>query len=101
MTNSNPKLLLKLYKYNNLRFSSTKMGELTLQSLTVKPEELPFEMNLLENSPRRNDIPEEKHPDDEEAPEDIPYEEVIPEDAPQRKNVPEKIPIKETPEKGI
>jgi len=42
------------------------------------PEELPFEVELPENSPRRNNIPqeapvkEEKHPDDEEPAEDIP-----------------------------
>ena len=63
--------------------------------LVSSPEELPFEVELPENSPRRNNIPEEapvkvvKHPDDEEPAEDIPYEEVMPEDAPPRKNVPE------------
>ena len=36
----------------------------------------------------------EKHPSDEEQPEDIHYEEVIPEDAPPRKNVPEESPPK-------
>lgn len=52
--------------------------------LASSPEELPFEVELPENSPHRNNIPEEapvkvaKHPDDEEPAEDIPYEEVMP-----------------------
>ncbi len=55
------------------------------------------------DTPRRNNIPqetpgkEEKHPDDEEAAEDIPYEEVMPEDASPRKNVPEEEPLKDSP----
>lgn len=67
------------------------------------PEELPFEVELPENSPRRNNMPqetpgkEEKHPDDEEPAEDSPYEEVMPEDVPPRKNVPEEVPLKDSP----
>ena len=60
MTNSNPKSLLKLYKYSKLRLSSTERDIMFPQSHTAKPpEELPFEVELPENSPRRQNIPEE------------------------------------------
>ena len=83
----------------NKEYIDSKEGNFVEQNTTrvaSPPEELPFEVELPENSPRRNNIPEEtpgkevKHPDDEEPAENIPYEEVMPEDAPPRKNVPEK-----------
>jgi|GEM_PF-5222408 len=56
--------------------------------VATPPEELPFEVELPEDSPRRKNNPQEtlskekKHPDDEEPAEDIPFEEVMPENAP-------------------
>lgn len=54
MTNSNPKNLLQLYKYNNLKLSDPELDKL------------------------------QKHPDEEESEENIPFEEVMPEDSPPR-----------------
>lgn len=74
----------------------SKEGNFVEQNTTPvasPPEELSFEVELPENSPRRNNISEEtpvqevKHPDDEEPAENIRYEEVMHEDAPLRKNV--------------
>ncbi|MDQ2994657.1 MAG: hypothetical protein M3R00_06895 [Pseudomonadota bacterium] len=68
--------------------------------VATPPEELPFEVELPEDSPRRKNTPQgtpskvKKHPDDEEPAEDIPFEEVMPEDAPPRKNVSEEPPPK-------
>ncbi len=58
MTSPNPKYLLKIYKYNNLHLSSTEMNNLTSQTMKP-PGELPFEVELPENSPHRKNIPEE------------------------------------------
>lgn len=72
MTSRNPKSLVKFYKYNNMRLSSTEMDVLTSTAVTLKPlEELPFEVELPENSPHRKNIPEEtlvKESPDEKIP---------------------------------
>ena len=65
MPQSNQSILKKRYQFSSLRLSDPELDEL------------------------------EKHPPDEEPPEDISYEEVIPEDAPPRKNVSEELPEKE------
>ncbi len=93
-----------LLKNNNfVDLNVENFVEKNTTSVASPPEELPFEVELPENSPRRKNIPEEtpfkevNHPDDEEPSEYIPYEDVIPEDAPPRKNVPEDPPNKLTP----
>lgn len=57
--------------------------------ISAPPEELPFEVELPEDSPRLKNTSQEtsrkekNRPDDEEPAEDILFEEVMPEDIPQ------------------
>ena len=75
--------------------------------VATPPEELPFEVELPEDSPRRKNTPQEtpskekKQPDDEEPAEDIPFEDVKTEDTPRRQKAPEELPIKDTPGENI
>ncbi|MBA3756079.1 MAG: hypothetical protein H0X02_07605 [Nitrosomonas sp.] len=66
--------------------------------ISSPPEELPFEVELPEDSPGRKNTTQEtpskekRQPDDEEPAEDIPFEEVMPESAPPRKSGSEELP---------